>query len=211
MEHKFIEPNNKNEIFKTYDIYKQCMFIPAEEKFSEKIKLFLNDSAVKSLRVSIKAKLRGLLSFPFWGKGKLKSLALRLWDYTKKLPRRDGRAARRKSEPGAAGGTEVGGIALGVVTAVGAGGLNDRAGSAAIRAEVVIVKGAAGAGPGSIRGGSLTLLIDMDIGDVVVNGVLLGVGAGDDGEGDVGAFIKCFIFDIANTLRNRDAGQGLTR
>lgn len=78
MEHKFIEPNNKNEIFKTYDIYKQCMFIPAEEKFSEKIKQFPNDSSVKSLRVSIKAKLRGLLAFPFWSKGKLKSLALRL-------------------------------------------------------------------------------------------------------------------------------------
>ena len=37
MKLKLIELINKNEIIKTYEIYKHCMFLPTEEKFNKKI------------------------------------------------------------------------------------------------------------------------------------------------------------------------------
>ena len=47
MEHKLIELTNKDEVCRTYEIYKHCMFMPTEEKFDKKIDLFLNDNSVK--------------------------------------------------------------------------------------------------------------------------------------------------------------------
>ena len=47
MELKLIELTNKNEICKTYDIYKHCMFMPTEDKFNKKIDQFLNDNSIK--------------------------------------------------------------------------------------------------------------------------------------------------------------------
>lgn len=47
MELKLIELTNRNEICKTYDIYKHCMFMPTEDKFNKKIDQFLNDNSIK--------------------------------------------------------------------------------------------------------------------------------------------------------------------
>ena len=44
---KLRELTLKNEILQTYEIYKHCMFIPTEEKFNNKVDLFLNDNSVK--------------------------------------------------------------------------------------------------------------------------------------------------------------------
>ena len=94
----------------------------------------------------------------------------------KKLPRRTGGAAHGISELGAALGAEIGGSALGLVAAVGA--LGDWLGSAAAETETAGIGDAAGTDP------------RIDIGDVVVDGVLLREGARGDGEGEVGAAIE---------------------
>ena len=47
MDLKLRELTLKNEILQTYEIYKHCMFIPTEEKFNNKVDLFLNDNSVK--------------------------------------------------------------------------------------------------------------------------------------------------------------------
>ena len=38
---KLRELTLKNEILQTYEIYKHCMFMPTEEKFNNKVDLFL--------------------------------------------------------------------------------------------------------------------------------------------------------------------------
>ena len=47
MELKLIELTHKNDVCKTYEIYKHCMFLPTEEKFNNKIDTFLIDNSVK--------------------------------------------------------------------------------------------------------------------------------------------------------------------
>ena len=37
----------KNEVLQTYEIYKDCMFMPTEEKFNIKVDQYLNDNSVK--------------------------------------------------------------------------------------------------------------------------------------------------------------------
>ena len=44
---KLRELTLKNEILQTYGIYKHCMFMPTEEKFNNKVDLFLKDNSVK--------------------------------------------------------------------------------------------------------------------------------------------------------------------
>ncbi len=44
---KLIELTDKNDILRTYKIYKHCMFMPTKEKFNNKISEFLNDNSVK--------------------------------------------------------------------------------------------------------------------------------------------------------------------
>lgn len=46
---KLIELTHKNEVCQTYEIYKHCMFMPAEEKYSKKADQFLDDNSVKIL------------------------------------------------------------------------------------------------------------------------------------------------------------------
>lgn len=46
---KLIGLTHKNEVYQTYEIYKHCMFMPAEEKFSIKADQFLDDNSVKIL------------------------------------------------------------------------------------------------------------------------------------------------------------------
>ena len=47
MERKLITLTHKEEVCKTYEIYKPCMFMPTKEKFNKKIEFFLQDPAVK--------------------------------------------------------------------------------------------------------------------------------------------------------------------
>ena len=47
MERKLIELTNKQDVYKTYDIYRHCMFLPTEEKFRQKADKFLQDGTVK--------------------------------------------------------------------------------------------------------------------------------------------------------------------
>ncbi|MCI9324229.1 MAG: GNAT family N-acetyltransferase [Lachnospiraceae bacterium] len=47
MELKLIELTHKSEVCQTYEIYKHCMFMPTEEKFSIKADQLLDDNAVK--------------------------------------------------------------------------------------------------------------------------------------------------------------------
>ena len=47
MDLKLRELTLKNEILQVYEIYKHCMFMPTEEKFNNKVDLFLNDIFVK--------------------------------------------------------------------------------------------------------------------------------------------------------------------
>lgn len=44
---KLIELTQRNEVCQIYGIYKHCMFMPSEEKFSIKADQFLNDNSVK--------------------------------------------------------------------------------------------------------------------------------------------------------------------
>ncbi len=47
MKLKLIELTNKQDVCKTYEIYKHCMFMPTEEKFNKKIDTFLIDNSIK--------------------------------------------------------------------------------------------------------------------------------------------------------------------
>lgn len=47
MELKLKELTHKNEVCQTYEIYKHCMFMPTEKKFSIKADQFLDDNSVK--------------------------------------------------------------------------------------------------------------------------------------------------------------------
>ena len=47
MELKLVELTHKTEVCHTYEIYKHCMYMPTEEKFSRKADQFLNDDTTK--------------------------------------------------------------------------------------------------------------------------------------------------------------------
>lgn len=70
MELKLIELTNKDDILKTYDIYKYCMFLPTEEKFSKKIDNFLADKSIKYFACVQQDEIKGVISVLFDGKDK---------------------------------------------------------------------------------------------------------------------------------------------
>ena len=47
MELKLVELTHKTAVCHTYEIYKHCMYMPTEEKFSRKADQFLNDDTTK--------------------------------------------------------------------------------------------------------------------------------------------------------------------
>lgn len=47
MKPRLIELINKDGISKTYEIYKDCMFMPTKEKFKDRIDTFLNVASTK--------------------------------------------------------------------------------------------------------------------------------------------------------------------
>ena len=76
MELKLIELIDKNEIFKTYEIYKHCMFMPTEEKFSEKIDQFLNDNSVKIFACFNQSKVEGVIVISFLKQSKIEIIGI---------------------------------------------------------------------------------------------------------------------------------------
>ena len=65
MDLKLRELTHKKEILRTYDIYKYCMFMPAEEKFINKANLFLNDNSVKIFACFEEDKIIGVIVVSF--------------------------------------------------------------------------------------------------------------------------------------------------
>ena len=55
----------KNEVLQTYEIYKHCMFMPTEEKFNNKVDLFLNDNSVKIFACFEQDKIMGIMVVSF--------------------------------------------------------------------------------------------------------------------------------------------------
>ena len=60
-----IELPHKNDILQTYEIYKHCMFMPTEEKFNNKVDLFLNDNSVKIFVCFEQDKIVGIMVVSF--------------------------------------------------------------------------------------------------------------------------------------------------
>ena len=65
MDLKLRELTLKNEVLQTYEIYKHCMFMPTEEKFNNKVDLFLNDNSVKIFACFEQDKILGVLIVSF--------------------------------------------------------------------------------------------------------------------------------------------------
>lgn len=65
MELKLTELTHKNDVCKTYEIYKHCMFMPSEEKFNQKIDAFLCDNSVKIFACFNRDKLVGVMAVSF--------------------------------------------------------------------------------------------------------------------------------------------------
>lgn len=53
----------KAEFWGTYQIYKHCMYMPTEEKFSKKTDLFLNDNAIKIFACYCHKEIKGIRVF----------------------------------------------------------------------------------------------------------------------------------------------------
>ena len=65
MRFELIELTDKNEIYRTYEIYKHCMFMPTEERFFRKIDAFLNDNSVKILACVYENEVKGIIVISF--------------------------------------------------------------------------------------------------------------------------------------------------
>lgn len=65
MELKLIELTHKNEVCQTYEIYKHCMFMPTEEKFSVKADQLLNDNSVKIFACCNQDMIEGVIVVSF--------------------------------------------------------------------------------------------------------------------------------------------------
>ena len=65
MELKLIELTHKNDVCKTYEIYKHCMFLPTEEKFNNKIDTFLIDNSIKIFACFNQGEIVGVIVISF--------------------------------------------------------------------------------------------------------------------------------------------------
>ena len=65
MDLKLRELTLKNEILQAYEIYKHCMFLPTEEKFNNKVDLFLKDIFVKIFACFEQDKIVGIMVVSF--------------------------------------------------------------------------------------------------------------------------------------------------
>ena len=73
---KLRELTLKNEILQVYEIYKHCMFLPTEEKFNNKVDLFLNDIFVKIFACFEQDKIVGIMVVSFKEQKKIEILGI---------------------------------------------------------------------------------------------------------------------------------------
>ena len=76
MDLKLRELTLKNEILQTYEIYKHCMFMPTEEKFNNKVDLFLNDNSVKIFACFEQDKILGVIVVSFIEQNKIEIIGI---------------------------------------------------------------------------------------------------------------------------------------
>ena len=76
MDLKLRELTLKNEILQTYEIYKHCMFMPTEEKFNNKVDLFLNDNSVKIFACFEQDKILGVMVVSFIEQKKIEIIGI---------------------------------------------------------------------------------------------------------------------------------------
>ena len=76
MDLKLRELTLKNEILQTYEIYKHCMFMPTEEKFNNKVDLFLNDNSVKIFACFEQDKILGVMVVSLIGQRKIEIIGI---------------------------------------------------------------------------------------------------------------------------------------
>ena len=73
---KLRELTLKNEILQTYKIYKHCMFTPTEEKFNNKVDLFLNNNSVKIFACFEQDKILGAMVVSFIEQRKIEIIGI---------------------------------------------------------------------------------------------------------------------------------------
>ena len=76
MDLKLRELTLKNEILQVYEIYKHCMFMPTEEKFNNKVDLFLNDNSVKIFVCFEQDKIVGIVVVSFKEQKKIEIIGI---------------------------------------------------------------------------------------------------------------------------------------
>ena len=76
MELKLIELTHKNDVCKTYEIYKHCMFLPTEEKFNNKIDSFLIDNSVKIFACFNQGEIVGVIVISFSEQRKIEIIGI---------------------------------------------------------------------------------------------------------------------------------------
>ena len=76
MELELIELTHKNEVCKTYEIYKHCMFMPTEEKFNKKIDQFLNDNSIKIFACFNQGEIEGVIVVSFVEQSKIEIIGI---------------------------------------------------------------------------------------------------------------------------------------
>jgi len=68
---KFTELTTKNDMLKTYSIYKHCMFMPTEEKFQKQINEFIKNKSIKSFVATTDEEAKGVIVVDFYEKNKI--------------------------------------------------------------------------------------------------------------------------------------------
>ena len=76
MELKLIELTHKNDVCKTYEIYKHCMFLPTEEKFNNKIDTFLIDNSIKIFACFNQGEIVGVIVISFSEQRKIEIIGI---------------------------------------------------------------------------------------------------------------------------------------
>lgn len=76
MELKLMELTQKDEVRKTYEIYKHCMFMPTEEAFNQKTDRFLKDNSIKIFACFNQGKIEGVIAVSFLEQRRIELLGI---------------------------------------------------------------------------------------------------------------------------------------
>ena len=76
MKLELIELTHKNDVYKTYEIYKYCMFMPTEEKFNKKMNTFLIDNSIKIFACFNQGKTVGVIVVSFSEESKVEIIGI---------------------------------------------------------------------------------------------------------------------------------------